>query len=94
MAGAKAVRPDIQIDVKYLGPDGDDTVWNVPDKAKEIAKSWYAGGTDVIFSAAGGSGAGTIEAAVEPTMPRPRSGPSASTRTSICRPPLISRRCC
>ena len=64
-AGAKAVRPDIQIDSKYLGPEGDNTAWNSPDKAKEIAKSWYAAGTDVVYSAAGGSGAGTIEAAVE-----------------------------
>lgn len=67
VAGAKAAKPDITIDIKYLGPDGDDTVWNVPDKAKEIAKSWYDGGTDVIFSAAGGSGTGTIDAAVEAT---------------------------
>jgi basic membrane protein A len=67
IAGAKAVRPDIQIDSKYLGPEGDNTAWSSPDKAKEIAKSWYAAGTDVVYSAAGGSGAGTIEAAVEAT---------------------------
>ena len=36
-----------------------------PDKAKEIANGWYADGADVIYTAAGGSGQGTIEAAVE-----------------------------
>ncbi|AZI58586.1 BMP family ABC transporter substrate-binding protein [Nakamurella antarctica] len=65
VAGAKAVNPDIKIDSKYLGADGDNAAWNSPDKAKEIAKSWYAAGTDIIYSAAGGSGAGTVEAAVE-----------------------------
>ncbi len=65
IAGAKAVAPDITIDSSYLGAEGDNAAWNSPDKAKEIAKSWYAGGTDVIYSAAGGSGTGTIEAAVE-----------------------------
>lgn len=67
VAGAKAVRPDITVDVKYLGPEGDNTAWNSPDKAKEIAKAWYAADTDIIYSAAGGSGSGTIEAAVEAT---------------------------
>ncbi len=64
-AGAKAVAPDVQIDSQYLGPEGDNTAWSSPDKAKTIAKNWYSGGTDVVYSAAGGSGAGTIEAAVE-----------------------------
>ena len=67
IAGAKAVRPDIEIESSYLGAEGDNAAWNSPDKAKEIAKSWYADGTDIVYSAAGGSGAGTIEAAVEAT---------------------------
>ncbi len=66
-AGAKAVAPDIQIDSQYLGAEGDNAAWNSPDKAKEIAKNWYAGGTDIIYSAAGGSGSGTVDAAVEAT---------------------------
>jgi basic membrane protein A and related proteins len=65
VAGAKEVNPDITVEVQYLGPDGDDTAWTSPDKAKEIANGWYADGVEVIFTAAGGSGAGTIEAAVE-----------------------------
>jgi basic membrane protein A len=66
-AGAKAVRPDIEIQSAYLGPTGDNTAWTSPDKAKTIAKGWYDGGTDIIYSAAGGSGQGTIDAAVEAT---------------------------
>ena len=64
IAGAKAVNPDIKIESKYLGAAGDNAAWGSPDKAKEIALGWYADGADVIYTAAGGSGAGTIEAAV------------------------------
>ena len=65
IAGAKAVNPDIVIESQYLGAAGDNAAWGSPDKAKEIALGWYADGADVIYTAAGGSGAGTIEAAVE-----------------------------
>ncbi len=64
-AGAKYINPDIKVDVKYLGAAGDNAAWGSPDKAKEIALGWYADGADVIYTAAGGSGAGTIDAAVE-----------------------------
>lgn len=64
-AGALAVNPDIKFQSQYLGAAGDNTAWGSPDKAKEIALGWYADGADVIYTAAGGSGAGTIEAAVE-----------------------------
>jgi basic membrane protein A len=65
IAGAKAVKPDIKIDSKYLGPAGDNSAWGNVAGAKEIAKGWYDAGADVIYTAAGGSGAGTIQAAVE-----------------------------
>jgi len=65
-AGAKAVNPDIKIESQYLGAAGDNAAWGSPDKAKEIALGWYNDdGVDVIYTAAGGSGAGTIEAATE-----------------------------
>jgi len=63
-AGAKAVNPKITIESKYLGAAGDNAAWTSPDKAKEIATGWYTSGADVIYSAAGGSGNGTIDAAV------------------------------
>ena len=65
IAGAKAVNPDIKIESKYLGPAGDNSAWGNVAGAKEIAKGWYDAGADVIYTAAGGSGAGTIQAAVE-----------------------------
>jgi basic membrane protein A len=65
IAGAKAVNPDIKIESKYLGPAGDNSAWGNVAGAKEIAKGWYDSGADVIYTAAGGSGAGTIQAAVE-----------------------------
>ena len=64
-AGAKYINPDIEVRVQYLGPEGDNTAWSSPDEAKEIANGWYADGADIVYTAAGGSGQGTIEAAVE-----------------------------
>ena len=64
-AGAKYINPDIKVEVQYLGAAGDNAAWGSPDKAKVIANGWYADGADVIYTAAGGSGQGTIEAAVE-----------------------------
>ena len=63
--GATYVNPEIIVDVKYLGPAGDNSAWGNVAGAKEIAAGWYAAGADIIYTAAGGSGAGTIEAAIE-----------------------------
>jgi basic membrane protein A len=63
VAGAKQVKPDIQVDVKYISPAGDFSGFNDPAKAKEIATSMYDGGADVVYHAAGGSGTGLFEAA-------------------------------
>ncbi len=65
IAGAQAVNPDIQVRSQYLGAAGDNNAWAAPDRAREIANAWYAEGAEVIYTAAGGSGQGTIEAAVE-----------------------------
>ncbi len=65
IAGAKAVNPAIEVKSQYLGAAGDNAAWGSPDKAKEIALGWFADGVEVIYSAAGGSGNGTIDAAVE-----------------------------
>jgi len=64
-AGAEHINPNMVVNVQYLGAAGDNAAWGSPDKAKEIANSWYADGVEVIYSAAGGSGQGTIEAATE-----------------------------
>lgn len=64
-AGAQKINPDIKVDVKYLTPATDFSGFRSPDKAKEAAKAMYEGGADVVFHAAGGSGSGLFDAAVE-----------------------------
>ena len=62
-AGAKYVSPRIRIISNYVGVTAD--AWNNPPKAKELALSQYSAGADVIFAAAGASGAGLFDAAEE-----------------------------
>ena len=68
-AGAKAVNPDIVVDVAYLTQPPDFTGFNAPDKGKEVAAGMYEAGADVIYSAAGGSGLGAFQAAAEAGAP-------------------------
>ena len=60
-AGAKAVDPKIDIQDKYLAEDG--SGFADPAKGKTAAEGMYDKGADVIYHAAGGSGAGIFEAA-------------------------------
>src|SRR5690606_26411781 len=64
-AGVHAVNPDITIIPQYItqAPDFDGFV--APDRGREIALAMYEQGADVIYHAAGGSGAGLFEAAAE-----------------------------
>ncbi len=61
--GAKYVRPDIRIYKNMVGTTG--SAWNDPIKGAELANSQYARGADVIFSAAGPTGLGVIQAAAD-----------------------------
>lgn len=61
--GARAVNPDIVIDVQYISPAGDFSGFNAPERASDIAGAMYAGGADIVYHAAGGSGQGVFEAA-------------------------------
>ncbi|MCU1380137.1 MAG: Membrane lipoprotein TmpC [Acidimicrobiales bacterium] len=63
VAGAKKVNPNATVDVKYISQPPDFSGFNDPAKGKEIANGQYAGGADVIYAAAGGSGGGLFEAA-------------------------------
>jgi len=65
IAGAKHVNPDIEVDVKYISQPPDFSGFGDPAKGKEVALGQYNGGADVIYHAAGGSGAGLFEAAKE-----------------------------
>ena len=62
-AGAKYVNPKISITQNFIGVTGE--AWNNPPKAKELAVSQITQGVDVIFVAAGASGAGVFDAAEE-----------------------------
>lgn len=62
-AGAKAVTPDIKIDVKYLTQPPDFTGFNDPAKGQTAAAGMYDSGADVVYAAAGGSGGGVFKAA-------------------------------
>ncbi|SDF87497.1 nucleoside-binding protein [Blastococcus aurantiacus] len=65
VAGAKAVKPDIIVDVTYLSPAGDGSGFGDPEGGKVAAQGMYQAGADIVFHAAGGSGEGVFEAAVE-----------------------------
>jgi len=64
-AGARHIKPDIEIDVAYITQPPDFSGFNDPARGKEIAAGMYGGGADIIYGAAGGSGGGIFEAAVE-----------------------------
>ena len=57
--GAKAVNPDIQIEVNYTGAFDD------ASKGKIAANAMYSAGADIIFHAAGGTGNGVFAEAKE-----------------------------
>jgi basic membrane protein A and related proteins len=65
VAGAKAIDPNIKIAVKYITQPPDFSGFSDAAKGKEIGKSMYGDGADVVYHAAGGSGAGLFDAAVE-----------------------------
>lgn len=62
-AGVKATKADAAVTSKYITQPPDFTGFNAPDKGETIAKGMYASGVDIIFAAAGGSGAGVFKAA-------------------------------
>ena len=62
VAGAKAVKPDIKIQIKYLTQPPDFSGFADPAKGKTAAQGMLDAGADVIYHAAGGSGAGVFEA--------------------------------
>lgn len=65
IAGAKAVNPDIKVLSEYITEAPNFDGFNAPDRAKDIALAMYEDGADIVYHAAGGSGAGLFEAAKE-----------------------------
>jgi basic membrane protein A len=62
-AGLKKINPKAQLTSNFIGISGE--AWNNPGKAKELALAQYNSGIDIIFVAAGASGAGVFDAAEE-----------------------------
>ena len=63
-AGAKAVNPDIKVEVKYISTGDDFSGFGNPAGGETIAAGLYEAGADVVYHAAGGSGEGVFKAAV------------------------------
>ena len=59
--GARSVTPNIKILNNMVGTTG--AAWNDPIKGGELARSQFSRGADIIFSAAGPTGLGVIQAA-------------------------------
>jgi basic membrane protein A and related proteins len=62
-AGVTATDSSVTIANKYLTQPPDYTGFNAPDKGKATAAGMYDAGADVVYAAAGGSGAGVFTAA-------------------------------
>ncbi len=62
-AGAKTVKPDIELQAKYLSVPPEFSGFNDPAKGKAAAAGMFDSGADIVYQAAGGSGSGVFEAA-------------------------------
>lgn len=62
-AGVKAVNANATVQIKYLSEFPDFSGFGDPAKAKVTAEGMFDAGADVVYHAAGGSGAGLFEAA-------------------------------
>ena len=65
LAGVAEINPDIVVQIRYASVPPDFSGFNDPVKGKEIALAQYEAGADIIYHAAGGTGAGLFEAAKE-----------------------------
>ena len=63
IAGAQHAIANVPVDVRYLGSETDPLALASPDTARNLALEMYANGVGAIFTVAGGSDAGVIEAA-------------------------------
>ncbi len=65
VAGAQAVNPGIEVISQYVTEPPNFDGFNDPASGKVIAQSMFEGGADVVYHAAGGTGAGLFQAAKE-----------------------------
>ncbi len=59
--GAKYANPKVTVSANMTGTTP--AAWNDPTRGAELAKAQFAGGVDVVFAAAGGTGVGVYQAA-------------------------------
>lgn len=64
VAGAKAVKPSIKVDVKYI-EESDLSGFSDPAGGKEAATAEFDNGADIVYHASGASGSGVFEAAAD-----------------------------
>ncbi len=69
VAGAKAVAPNIEVDIDYISPAGDFSGFNDSARGTEVARGQLDGGADIVYQAAGASGQGVFEAVNAATTP-------------------------
>jgi basic membrane protein A len=62
-AGVKAVKPDAQVQSKYLTQPPDFSGFADPAKGETAANGMFDAGADIVYAAAGGSGSGVFKAA-------------------------------
>jgi basic membrane protein A and related proteins len=62
-AGAAQIDPEVEVLVEYIGDDT--TAFNDPVKGEQLSTAMYDDGAEIIYHAAGASGAGLFNAAVE-----------------------------
>jgi basic membrane protein A len=62
-AGAAQIDPEVEVLVEYIGDDT--TAFNDPVKGEELSTAMYDQGAEIIYHAAGASGAGLFNASVE-----------------------------
>jgi basic membrane protein A and related proteins len=59
--GVKYANPKAEVSANMTGTTA--AAWNDPGRGAELAKAQFAGGVDVVFAAAGGTGVGVYQAA-------------------------------
>ncbi|GAA1462438.1 BMP family ABC transporter substrate-binding protein [Nocardiopsis exhalans] len=65
LAGVEHVNEDIDVEINYLSQPPDFAGFNDPAQGREAAQAQYDRGADVIYHAAGASGNGILQSAVE-----------------------------
>lgn len=64
-AGARKIKPKIDIQYKYISEPPDNSGFKDPSKGRTIAQGMYDKGADVVYAAAGLSGNGVFQAAAK-----------------------------